>query len=151
MMPDNVRALRGNPGKRTPPARPKAVAAIPNPPTSLSREARAEWRRITPEMHRMGILALIDRAVLTLYCKAWARWVELDRTLDEEGTVLTEKLYDKEGLEIGERKVKHPAWQQWKEAATIVANLAKECGTSPNARLRMLLPKNHEPDTRGLD
>jgi phage terminase small subunit len=43
---------------------------------------------------------------------------------------------------------KHPAWQIYRDAATLCAALAKELGTSPNARLRMA-PPHEDPGAEG--
>lgn len=129
---DNVRYIRGNPGHRESPKRGKLPPGLPNPPTWLDREARAEWKRIVPELERLGILAKVDRAVLAMYCDAWSRWVDIARRIREDGTVVA-----------GYRGVatKHPGWQIYRDAQATVAQLAKECGCSPNARLRMSIPE----------
>lgn len=133
--PDNVRQLRGE----TRPSRqrnaPKAVAGIPNPPSKISAEAKAEWKRITPELKRLGYLSNIDRAVLTLYCESWARAWEAAQILSDENLVI-------EGAK-GDRK--HPAWQIFREATAQHAALAKELGLTPAARGRMRQP-DPEPE-----
>jgi phage terminase small subunit len=68
--PDKLRLLRGNPSKTPPRWQVKARPVAPTPPTWLDREARAEWRRVTPELERLGLLSHIDRGMLTLYCDA---------------------------------------------------------------------------------
>jgi P27 family predicted phage terminase small subunit len=139
-MPDNVRNLRGNPGKRTSPPTVKARPAPPSPPTWLDREAKAEWKRIVPELDRLGILARVDRAVLAAYCDVWSKWVEARNELAH-------------GLVVEYRSdrgpTKNPAWQIYRDAANQLVALAKELGTSPNARLRMTLPE--EDDDEGDD
>ena len=137
--PDNVRRLRGNPGGRKTAPRPQPVRAIPAVPGWLDREAKAEWKRITPELNRLGLLSRLDRGVLALYCDAWSKWVSARGSIDAlivQGTK-------------GDRK--HPAWQIYRDAASMVASLAKELGTSPNARLRMELPEADSGDEADLD
>ncbi|MDP9225839.1 MAG: phage terminase small subunit P27 family, partial [Actinomycetota bacterium] len=51
-------------------------------PARLSREARAEWKRIAPELERIGLLSNLDRALLTVWCETWAHWVAVSRLLD---------------------------------------------------------------------
>lgn len=131
-MPDNVRALRGNPGHRDAGARVKTPPAAPNPPTWLDREAAAEWRRVVPELHRLGLLSKVDRAVLATYCSAWSKFVAAERMVQRDGLIVL-------GHRDAERK--HPAWQMWREAATVVATLSKEIFASPNARLRSTKPE----------
>lgn len=83
-LPSNVHLLRGNPSK-------KAAAdlvdglqpdvEIPGCPRHLLPEARKEWRRITPELERYGLISKLDRSALALYCQAWARWVWAEEQL----------------------------------------------------------------------
>lgn len=44
----------------------------PKPPTTLSREARAEWNRVVPLLAEQGVLSEADRAGLVALCEAWA-------------------------------------------------------------------------------
>ena len=136
---NNVRQLRGNPGRRKAQDPLRAVPAIPSPPSWLDREAKAEWRRITPELHRLGLLATLDRAVLSVYCRTWAIWVKAAAALDE--IVTPGRKEDR----------KNPAWQIYRDAAGTLIALAKEIGCSPNARLRMSPPGPGTVDEQGLD
>lgn len=141
-IPDNVRKIRGDVSHSTPVPSVKALAAIPNQPSYISKEAKAEWKRITPELKRLGVLATIDRAMLTTYCETWALWNVAREVISREGvTVIGQK---------GET-VKHPAWQIYRDAATLMASLAKELGVSPNARLRMKAPDVEHEDEGDLD
>lgn len=140
--PDSVRARRGNPGNRAAPERVKATPGAPNPPTWLDREAMAEWRRVVPDLDRMGVLAKLDRAVLAAYCAAWSKFVRAEKILNDEELVAERR--------AGNGPAKHPAWQVWREAGTLVATLAKEIFSSPNARLRAIRPEG-EGDDEGTD
>lgn len=83
-LPANVHLLRGNASK-------KPIAdlvdglqvevEIPDCPPHLLPEARKEWRRITPELERYGLISKLDRSALALYCQAWARWVWAEKSL----------------------------------------------------------------------
>lgn len=71
-------------GRKVPP--PPAFRRIaPNPPSWLSREAKAEWRRVAPGLQRLDLLKEEDRAALAAYCDTWARFVEATRTVQREG------------------------------------------------------------------
>lgn len=141
-----IAAAVANPGGTVTPLRGDVAAPLtlprsrPNPPTWLGREAAAEWRRVVPELDRRGILNKVDRATLTMWCRAWARWVELDRQLEREGATVT-----------GYRgaTVKNPAWQLWRESAALLVSLARELGTSPNGRMRMAAPDESDDDAAG--
>lgn len=76
--------MHGNPGKRPIPQNvPRPVSQILPCPAYLQGEARAEWRRMTRELHRLGVLARTDRAALELYCTVYARWRAVEAKLDE--------------------------------------------------------------------
>ncbi|KAB8167051.1 phage terminase small subunit P27 family [Streptomyces sp. 3MP-14] len=136
-MPDNVRALRGG---GPPPPRVKAPAKAPSAPSWLDREAKAEWRRVVPELDRLGVLATIDRAVLATYCAAWSRFVQLEQLLQDEGLIQRDSRGDAR---------KHPAWQQWREAATVVATVGRELMLTPASRLRAVKPEGPDDDDDG--
>jgi P27 family predicted phage terminase small subunit len=139
-MPDNIRALRGNPGGRPAPKRVTATPGVPSAPSWMEREAKAEWRRIVPELDRLGVLAKVDRAALTTYCSAWAKFVRAEEALRDEDLVAERR--------AGNGPAKHPGWQVWREAANTVAMLAKELFITPSARLRSVKP---EADDDGED
>lgn len=83
-LPANVHRLRGNPSKKPlgellDTLQPEVE--IPGCPRHLLPEARKEWKRITPELERYGLISKLDRAALALYCQAWARWVWAEEQL----------------------------------------------------------------------
>jgi phage terminase small subunit len=80
-LPANVHLLRGNASKKPigelvdsiqPPVE------IPACPKFLLPAAKKEWRRITPLLYDLGLIAKIDRGTLAIYCAAvaWFEWHE---------------------------------------------------------------------------
>ena len=72
--------LEGNAGKR-----PLDLSAgvnptitIPDAPRHLGKEARKEWRRITPLLEELGLISGLDRSALALYCQTAGRLAELE-------------------------------------------------------------------------
>ena len=131
--------VRGNPSKRKPKRRVQATPAIPNPPTNLSREAKAEWRRVTTELDALGLVAKVDRAILTVYCEWWSRERDLSRELDQADSLFVP------GRREGEL-VKHPLWEMHRHAADRVVQLAEKLLATPVARLRANLPEAADDD-----
>lgn len=130
-MADNVRQLRGNPGKRATPKTVTLAPAAPVPPSDLDAEALAEWQRIVPALNEKGLLAEVDRGVLAGYCRAWSNAC-LAQELLSIGLLVDDKNGDVR---------KHPAWQMWREATALSAALAKELLITPNSRLRATMPE----------
>lgn len=80
-LPANVHLLRGNPSKKsladlTDDLQPEIET--PAFPKHLWPEARKEWRRLKPVLEANGLISLLDRSALALYCQAWAKlcWAE---------------------------------------------------------------------------
>ena len=87
--PTSLRVLRGNPGHRPlPENEPPVRIEIPRCPRELSPTAKKEWRRITPELARLGLLTRIDRAALAMYCDHYGRWLEAIAALQKYGVVI---------------------------------------------------------------
>lgn len=81
--PTVLKLISGNPGKR-----PLNLAdgvspevRVPDAPKHLTADAAKEWRRVSKELHALGLISLIDRAALALYCQAWGHMVLLERSL----------------------------------------------------------------------
>lgn len=87
-LPANVHLLRGNPSKLGAGQLRDGVSVkveVPTCPAHLNDEARKEWRRVSKELEKIGLISKIDRAALALYCTAWGRYVEAENKLRELG------------------------------------------------------------------
>lgn len=120
---------RDSGGRKVEPGLP-AVKGCPPAPRFLPKEARAEWKRITPELARLGILAYLDRASLTAYCLTWWRLVEAQHQLNEEGVL---------GVN-SQGTVRHPAAAVIEAASKELRAWCGEFGLTPSARGRMTVP-----------
>lgn len=82
--PTAWRRLEGNRGKKAwNRAEPIPPEGIPDCPEHLSDEAREEWHRLVDTLVAMGVITIVDRAVLAAYCQAYGRWVEAEQKLKE--------------------------------------------------------------------
>ncbi|WP_099024705.1 phage terminase small subunit P27 family [Mycolicibacterium palauense] len=97
--------------------------SAPAPPTWLSREAKAEWRRVIPELQRLDVIKPEDRASLAAYCETWARYVTAVRQYRAEGITLVNP-------ESG-RVHRHPAVAIAETAGTQLRAFAAEFGLTP--------------------
>jgi P27 family predicted phage terminase small subunit len=118
---------------------PHPVRGIPRMPSWLSTEAKAEWRRVSGELDRLGLLTRVDRGVLARYCAAWALWTLAAKLLVAEG-LLAKGQKGEDG--------KHPALMAFRDLDGICTSLGKELGLSPAARGRMTLPEPETDDPR---
>lgn len=110
-------------------------------PAWLRGEARAEWKRIVPELRTLGLLTLVDRAALVAYCQAWAELVECTRVLQEEGRTVEEPIIDKAGEHVGDKIRAHPIVRMQRDAFARVKVFAAEFGLTPASRSRIEAPE----------
>lgn len=107
-LPANVHRLRNNPSKKplhelTGVIEPEVE--IPNCPKHLLPEAKKEWRRIGPELEKLGLVSKIDRPALALYCQAWAWLVWHENLLQRDINLVAAKQAEHDSREL-ERSAK---------------------------------------------
>lgn len=131
--PTALKVLEGNPGKRPlNRAEPKPRPVAPKCPAWLLLEAKREWRRVAPELERLGLLTVVDGTALAGYCQAYARWREAEAALSEHGlTFATDKGYVcvRPEVAIAQRSLQ------------LVKGFCAEFGLTPSSRGRMTLPE----------
>lgn len=149
--PTKLKIAAGNPGKRPLNGRePNPGVAAPKMPAWLPVRAKAEWRRIVPELVRLGLLSSIDLAALAAYCVAFAELEEATRTVEREGRVCVWPIYDPQTKErVGDRLKAHPAVQQQRDAMQRVKQFLAEFGLSPASRSRVQAETAPGADGRG--
>jgi P27 family predicted phage terminase small subunit len=138
--PTHLKLVTGNPGKRElkpdaiqPPPRTKVLA----PPAHLSREAKAEWKRLAPMLTKIGILSDLDRGAFAAYCQAYGRWklaedaLENLRRKDESGfagMLVTTKAGN---------TIQNPLVGIANRSMDMMVKYAAEFGFTPSARARV--------------
>lgn len=109
---------------KTPPAF-RRIA--PNPPTWMSREAKAEWRRVVPGLQRLDLLKEEDRAVLAAYCETWSTFMDATRTVQREGLTIDAK----------QGTLPHPAVAIARNAGRELRAFAGQFGLTPSAEMAL--------------
>lgn len=159
-LPANVHKLRGNPSK-------KPLASlldefqpeveIPNFPSWIWPEAKKEWKRISVELERYGLISKLDRAALVLYCQAWAKMVWAEQQLARAMRLAEAKRDEAEaqgleydggdGIQIktagGNFTYSHH-WVVGKHASMEVKRYLDLFGLSPSARTRVVTSNNRQ-------
>ena len=76
-MPPYLRVLKGNPGgpgRARPQIEPTIPPELPAPPAWLTGYALDQWHAVAGELHRLGLLTVLDVGPLAAYCTAAGRW-----------------------------------------------------------------------------
>lgn len=102
----------------------------PKPPTWLSREAAAEWRRVVPGLTRLDLLKEEDRATLSAYCETWAVFVAATRLVNEQG-VMTEAVTVRPDGSESRRPMANPAVAIARNAGRELRGYAAQFGLTP--------------------
>jgi P27 family predicted phage terminase small subunit len=129
--PSKLKKLQGTHRKdRAAPRELDAKPGVPTMPAWLNAEARAEWKRIVPQLDALKILSDIDGAMLADYCTAHALAVNATKKYQREGLT----------VKVNGQLQKHPAVKIAQEARSQAARLAAEFGLSPSSRTRISAP-----------
>lgn len=131
--PDSILKLRGSkwPKYRVGDKGTKATehkAGMPTCPTWLTAEAKAEWKRIVPDLTESRVLSKADRATVAAYCQAWADYVEAHKSIVKDGaTFVTPKGYI----------AKNPMVTIRNESRLAMLRYAQELGLTPASRSKV--------------
>lgn len=63
-------------------------------PAWLRAEAKAEWKRLVPDLVKSGLAGKIDRNALARYCSLWVRWRQAEEMLARSGEIIPLKNSD---------------------------------------------------------
>jgi len=138
--PTALKIIEGNPGKRPlNKNEPKPEIALVPCPDYLKEDdiAYEEWKRIVPELYKLGLLTNIDRAALELYCSQYSIYRSALEAIKEKGITTV-------NIRHGDKA--HPATQVAREAAKIIKAIAIEFGLTPSSRGKISLPSGSIDD-----
>ena len=149
--PTALKLVTGNPGRRPlNENEPKPAADMPTMPPWLDREAKAEWRRQAPELYAVGIITIVDGAVLAAYCAAYSLWKRAEIRLQKMARTDDAALY--EGILVKTKAgnvILNPLQGAANVARRDMVRLAAELGLTPSSRANLEGGKSREKDPLG--
>lgn len=124
--PTHLKILNGNPGKQKLNLNePKPDPIAPDCPDWLDDGAKEEWKRLSPELEKMGLLTKVDRSSFAGYCQAYSRWREAEEFMQKHGTFFkTQSGYLQQLPQVSIAQ----------KYLAIMRNFCHEFGLSPSAR-----------------
>lgn len=144
-VPDNIHKLHGNfrADRHGDGLKVESLSRVPDPPDRLLKsypDGATEWRRLAPELHKLGVLTEIDLTTLEMYCTIFDRWVNAEQDVLREGYMMeTPNGYQQQ----------NPAMQVVNSCIKQLQSLAAEFGMTPATRARMRLITK-QPKQQGL-
>lgn len=139
-IPTKVLDMRGSPLAKRRIEEPQGPEGVPECPSWLDKEAKAEWKRLIPILTQMGILTLADRQALAQLCQARSDYVRAAKRVRKDGeTFMTPKGF----------VAKHPMVTVMNEAFARWYRLMPHFGLSPSARAGLATVKPNPDENRG--
>lgn len=138
-------ASTGKVGKEAIEKRKKEEAALDDfekislsPPSWLSKDAKAEYKRIVPLMEKLPIASL-DLASVVMYCDYFSKYKAASLAVEEEGRTIIE--LDAQG---NDKKKVNPEFTAMNDAARILRSVAGGLGLTIDSRMRIVVPKENK-------
>jgi P27 family predicted phage terminase small subunit len=126
--PPELRVLHGQAKQRALAEAPRARKGLPRCPKHLTGVERETWKRLAGELHDAGVLAVIDRDALALYCVVYARWLDAEERLRKIGAVIST---------TNGNLIQNPYLGIANRAAEQMVRLESEFGMTPASRSRV--------------
>jgi P27 family predicted phage terminase small subunit len=151
-----LRVLHGTARRTLLESVPKPRRNLPRCPEFLTGIAAECWKRTAKELYDAGLLTVIDRDALAMYCKAYQRWIEAEEQVAKRGTVVVTNVKrtpvekDADGNVIGGGEIigggnyiQNPYLAIANKAMEQMLKLEAEFGMTPSSRTRVKadLPK----------
>jgi P27 family predicted phage terminase small subunit len=107
-----------------------------SPPSYLTKEAKAEYRKLYPLIMQLPV-ANLDLSLLSTYCQSYADYQQATKELAKQDVVT-----------FTERGSKVNPWHRVKvDSFNIMNSIAPKLGLTIDSRMKILTPKN-EPTTK---
>ena len=108
-------------------------------PTWLTGEGRKIWERLAPRLAAMKLLGQPDAEAFARYCRNFARWLKMQKTLDREG-----ETYESESAH-GKLKRAHPAYMIGDRLERQLLAAEANFGLNPAERQRIFAARAAQP------
>lgn len=109
------------------------------PPAWLQGEGLKEWARITLLLEESNLLSAVDMNLLAIYCRTFARWLEIDRAIESEG-LTTANAHKPELMKA------NPLLKMQQTLSRELLQFARHFGFSPHSRQNITLPHSNKTD-----
>ena len=138
--PTNLKIIEGNPGKRPLNLNePKPISIASECPDWLLADAKKEWKRLAPELERLGLLTILDMAAFAGYCQSYAKFKAAEQFIKKHGTTYKIPKKNKEGEVISVYIAQFPEVAIANQCLKHIRAFAAEFGLTPSSRGRIYL------------
>jgi P27 family predicted phage terminase small subunit len=76
----------------------RVPASLPRPPKFLSKDAKKKFRALTKQLAERRVVTAGDADVISLYCSTWMRLLAAQKSIEEQGLIVTTTRLDSNGV-----------------------------------------------------
>ena len=136
--PRGLRVLHGSrlPENSAPPVPSGGVSK----PKWLQGRGAQVWRRLVPELKRLGLATGMDQSTLARYCDMLVRWEDARAWLDKNGDTYTMLKDDGTVRYVAA----YPQVSIYRNLSTALLRLEAEYGLTAASRVKLVMPKREE-------
>jgi P27 family predicted phage terminase small subunit len=116
---------------------------LPDCPVWLPKNAKKYWRKIGPELEKVGLIAKVDQAMFAAHCDSVGKYEEVTRMLAELDDMLDET---PQGFMVQSAMftIRNKLWDQVKSSS-------QEFGLSPSSRSKVKATEQQQLPLGGWD
>ena len=148
--PTALKLLKGTQPCRIPKGEPLPSEAEFAPPSWLDGHevALAEWAKLAPDLIRTRVGQSWDGEAFGEWCLAVERVAEASRHVLDEGAVIDQHVFGRDGAVTGTRKMRNPWALELKDALAITASRGAQFGLTPSDRSRLSVGEVEHDDSK---
>lgn len=109
------------------------------PPEWLQGEGLKEWARITLLLKESNLLSAVDANLLAIYCRTFARWLEIEKAIEQEGLTIA-------NANSPTLIRANPLIKMQQAMSKELMQFARHFGFSPHSRQNITLPGVNKTD-----
>jgi P27 family predicted phage terminase small subunit len=118
--------LKSLDGGQLRPGEPKPPTGVVRMPSGLSARAQAQWRKLAPDLIKMGTLTPVDAPAFAIYVEQW--------NVNEFGPTVTGR--------NGE-PIRNPAYSIMRDSVMLIDKLGQQFGLTPGSRAGITVPSSY--------
>lgn len=121
---------------------------LPRCPSYLCKRGRKEWQSVTQKLHEAGLLGLLDKTAIGLYCQTYIRWLDVSAEIQQEKAAQRKDKSKKDEnpyIYAGRNTpAVSPTYKLYFELQKELLRLLRELGMTPKSRSKLLLKAKKE-------
>ncbi|TYC46861.1 phage terminase small subunit P27 family [Leuconostoc litchii] len=111
------------------------------PPYHLKGSGVTMWKKIVPELRKLGTIKQIDTVNLEAFCSSYATYIVAEKEISENGIFAYN--FDDEGNKTTDFSKKNPAYSIMNDSIKTLKSLAVDLGLSFDSRSGQLVPSDN--------